>query len=52
MTKMDLKSVYVMESNGKVKIGVAHNPQKRLESLAVGNYCLHLIYESPKLSNS
>ena len=52
MSKMGLKSVYVMESNGNVKIGVAHNPQKRLESLAVGNCHLHLIYESPKLSNS
>jgi len=49
---MDLKSVYVMESSGKVKIGVAHDPQKRLQSLAVGNFHLHLIYESPKLSNS
>lgn len=47
-----MQSIYVMESAGNCKIGVARFPKKRLRELGIGNRNIKLIYESNKLSNA
>lgn len=47
-----MKCVYVMESDGLFKIGVAANAGSRLLSLRTGNPKIKLVYESEKISNA
>lgn len=47
-----LKSVYVLESNGLLKIGVSKNVDARVLSLKTGNPDIKILYISKKLSNA
>ncbi|MFW5651627.1 MAG: GIY-YIG nuclease family protein [Acetivibrio ethanolgignens] len=48
----DMKSVYVMKSGDKYKIGVSSNPKEREKTLKIGNCDLCLLFESQMFSNS
>lgn len=49
---MKNKSVYLMQSGSKVKIGVSENPVKRLNSLRIGCPNISLVYASEPISNA
>ena len=47
-----MKSVYVFESHGQFKIGVAQDAETRLRSIRTGNPSVQAIYESDPLANA
>ena len=49
---MKNKSVYLMQSGSKVKIGVSESPVKRLNSLRIGCPDVSLVYASEPISNA
>lgn len=49
---MKNKSVYLMQSGSKVKIGVSESPVKRLNSLRIGCPDISLVYASEPISNA
>mgnify|MGYP002675993330 CR=1 FL=1 len=49
---MKNKSVYLMQSGNKVKIGVSEIPTKRLNSLRIGCPDISLVYASDPISNA
>lgn len=49
---MDWKSVYVMKSGTSYKVGISRNPEKRLESLKLGNPDIRIIYASDQIKNA
>lgn len=49
---MKNKSVYLMQSGSKVKIGVSESPIKRLNSLRIGCPDISLVYASEPISNA
>lgn len=46
-----MKSIYIMESNGKYKIGISDNPRKRYKQLRTGNCDIKLVYVSKMIDN-
>lgn len=45
------KSVYIIKSDDKYKVGVSKDPQQRLRAIGIGGANLKLIYSSPLISN-
>ena len=46
------RSVYVMESDGRFKIGASYDPEKRAEQLRIANPNVRLAYVSPLMGNA
>lgn len=46
------KSVYIIKSDDKYKVGVSKDPQQRLRAIGIGGANLKLIYSSPPIYNS